>query len=132
MAMISVKCPSCGETFQADNEREFAFCSYCGGKVELSQIKEVSPEDEAEKNELSDESPERAVSANKTMSREEFERKKAFERRCSEQIAFCNDQLSKTDKKIVNSRNFFNKHLTQWQEAQYRVSKELQRAETHE
>ena len=139
MSVISVKCPACGETFQADNEREFAFCTYCGNKVELSQINtEVSqPEEqalkcEAETSQNEVESSIVSTAKKEKMSKEEFQRKKAFERRCAEQIAFFCDQLAKPDKKIVNTRSFFNKHMTQWQEAQYRVQKELQNAEDPE
>ena len=33
MALIALKCPSCGADIELDESREFAFCSYCGSKV---------------------------------------------------------------------------------------------------
>ena len=139
MALISVKCPTCGESFQADNSREFVFCSYCGAKVELSLSESESEKDLMDS--VPDPAVEEALIMGKTslkatdsrevkyITREEFERKKRFERRCNEVIAFFSDQLSKPDKKSVNSRAFFNEHMTEWQEALYRVQKELKEAE---
>ena len=144
MSVISVKCPACKETFQADDGRAFAFCTYCGNKVELAQLrtelldtekqslKSAAEPSAAEPSaaELSQRRMETSEISTNKMSREEFERKKNFERRCAEQIGFCNNQLAKSDKKIVNTRSFFNEHMAQWKEAQYRVQKELQKAES--
>ena len=33
MKMISVQCPSCGANMDVEEERSYAFCSYCGEKV---------------------------------------------------------------------------------------------------
>ena len=37
---ISVKCPECGATLSVENDRKFAFCSYCGTKVIISNENE--------------------------------------------------------------------------------------------
>lgn len=37
MSLVSAKCPNCGASIQVDNERKEAFCSYCGGKVEVQE-----------------------------------------------------------------------------------------------
>lgn len=38
--MISVKCPDCGATMEIESGREFAFCTYCGSKVMVSNENE--------------------------------------------------------------------------------------------
>ncbi|MEE0958274.1 MAG: hypothetical protein UH734_09400 [Ruminococcus sp.] len=37
---ISVKCPKCGAELSVENGREFAYCSYCGTKVIISNDNE--------------------------------------------------------------------------------------------
>lgn len=37
MALIAIKCPSCGGDINLDESRDFGFCMYCGTKVSLSQ-----------------------------------------------------------------------------------------------
>ena len=37
---ISVTCPQCGANLQIEEGREFAFCSYCGTKVMMSNENE--------------------------------------------------------------------------------------------
>ena len=37
---ISVKCPECGAELSVENGREFAYCSYCGTKVIISNDNE--------------------------------------------------------------------------------------------
>jgi len=32
LALISLKCPNCGESIELDDKREFGFCMYCGNK----------------------------------------------------------------------------------------------------
>lgn len=38
MALVALKCPSCGATVNFESEREFAFCTYCGTKVMQEKI----------------------------------------------------------------------------------------------
>lgn len=33
VSFISVKCPACGASFNAEEDREFSFCTYCGSKI---------------------------------------------------------------------------------------------------
>lgn len=37
MSLVSAKCPNCGASIQVDNERNEAFCSYCGSKVKVQE-----------------------------------------------------------------------------------------------
>lgn len=37
---VSVKCPECGADLSIENGREFAFCSYCGAKIMVSNDNE--------------------------------------------------------------------------------------------
>jgi len=37
MSLVSAKCPNCGASIQVDNERNEAFCSYCGSKVAVQE-----------------------------------------------------------------------------------------------
>ena len=37
MALISLRCPSCGADIELDETREFGFCSYCGTKVMMDK-----------------------------------------------------------------------------------------------
>lgn len=37
MALISLKCPSCGANIDFDNSRDFGFCSYCGTKIMIEK-----------------------------------------------------------------------------------------------
>lgn len=40
LQFISVKCPECGAELSVENGREFAYCSYCGTKVIISNDNE--------------------------------------------------------------------------------------------
>lgn len=37
MALVSLRCPSCGADIELDEKREFGFCSYCGTKVMMDK-----------------------------------------------------------------------------------------------
>ena len=38
--IITIKCPACGANQQLGNNRDSAFCTYCGGKIIISNGKD--------------------------------------------------------------------------------------------
>ena len=61
MALISLKCPSCGADIELDESREFGFCTYCGTKImQEKQIIELKGRVEVEGVSTSDKILERA------------------------------------------------------------------------
>lgn len=49
MALVSLKCPSCGADIELDESREFGFCTYCGTKIiQEKQIVELKGKVEIE------------------------------------------------------------------------------------
>ena len=43
MSLINVTCPACGTAQQADDTKEFAFCTECGSKIMLGASEPVEP-----------------------------------------------------------------------------------------
>ena len=37
---ITIKCPECGASQQVENNRDSAFCTYCGAKIMISSASE--------------------------------------------------------------------------------------------
>ncbi len=44
MAVVSLKCPSCGANVAFDDEREYCFCTYCGSQIRNDAIKKLKIE----------------------------------------------------------------------------------------
>ena len=44
--MKQVKCPNCAATMEVQDDREFAFCSYCGTKIMLNETMALDRKDE--------------------------------------------------------------------------------------
>ena len=38
MKMYAFKCPQCGGNLEADEERDFIFCQFCGTKIQMNKI----------------------------------------------------------------------------------------------
>ena len=41
MSLKVIKCPGCGANLELDTSREFAFCLYCGVKIQLHEVLEI-------------------------------------------------------------------------------------------
>lgn len=44
MAIVSLKCPSCGADITLDDSKEFGFCSYCGTQIQNNAIQKLKIE----------------------------------------------------------------------------------------
>lgn len=44
--MKQVKCPNCGASMEIQENRDFAFCSFCGTKIIVNEVVEVNRENE--------------------------------------------------------------------------------------
>ncbi|MCR5333268.1 MAG: hypothetical protein K6E11_04580 [Bacilli bacterium] len=44
--MKQVKCPNCGASMEIQDNRNFAFCSYCGTKIIVNEVVQINRENE--------------------------------------------------------------------------------------